>query len=353
MDYSISLLGDTHFDAAPQSRYHGKWVPRNRQDVLDRQGEFARNDEMWRERMPRLVAATATARRPDTAALLHMGDIVQGDCGDADRARFLRDGRAACALGMEDLPFLPSCGNHDVRGGGGAIYDDWLLGTISGIPGTRHFGGADYLWPCRDDAFVFADFTRPDPARLFSMLNAADGARHLFLVTHGTVAPPDAWGPYWFLFGEPGLAKARRELFARLLRLNAIVLCGHLHHVAFRRWERPEGSLVEFCANSVWREGWERQRTVIADPSGLGSYTRKCPPPIGEDYDGRRNARTAVEILSMVDEYRPGLVEYRMQEAAGHFLLRIEDTRVLIEFFPGDSSAPAETFHLWQRSKTI
>ena len=182
--------------------------------------------------------------------------------------------------------------------------------TLSGIPGVRRFGGADYLWPCRDDAFVFADFTRPDPARLFSMLNAADGARHLFLVTHGTVAPPDAWGPYWFLFGEPDLAEARRELFARLLRLNAIVLCGHLHRVALRRWERLEGTLVEFCANSVWREGEETPTPVFDGPGNLGSYMRETPPPVGEDYDGRRQTRTAEELRAMVEEYRDGLVEW-------------------------------------------
>ena len=67
--YSISILGDTHFDAAPTSLYHGKWVPRHRLDWLDRQGEFARNQAMWAERLPRLIAAAARTRRLDTAYL--------------------------------------------------------------------------------------------------------------------------------------------------------------------------------------------------------------------------------------------------------------------------------------------
>ena len=65
--YSISILGDTHFDAAPTSLYHGKWVPRHQNDWRDRQGEFARNQKMWAERLPRLIAAAAKTRRPDTA----------------------------------------------------------------------------------------------------------------------------------------------------------------------------------------------------------------------------------------------------------------------------------------------
>ena len=75
--YSISILGDTHFDAAPTSLYHGKWKPRHPNDWRDRQGEFARNQKMWAERLPRLIAAAARTRRPDTAYLFQMGDLIQ------------------------------------------------------------------------------------------------------------------------------------------------------------------------------------------------------------------------------------------------------------------------------------
>ncbi len=59
--YSISILGDTHFDAAPTSLYHGKWVPRHQNDWRDRQNEFKRNQDMWTTRLPRLIAAAAPA----------------------------------------------------------------------------------------------------------------------------------------------------------------------------------------------------------------------------------------------------------------------------------------------------
>ena len=354
--YSAIILGDTHFDAAPPEIYHGGWTPRNKADRRDRQCEFARNAEMWAERMPRLVAAAGRpmaecaviAPRHAPVALLHMGDIIQGDSGDADRLRFLRDGQAACTRGMENLPFLPVCGNHDVRGGGGAAYDDWLGGILSSVSGIRRFGGADYLWTHGPDAFVFADFMRPDPSRLDAMLDAAEGARHLFFVSHGTIAPPDAWGPYWFMLGEPELSRERRALFARLLRRNAIVLCGHLHRTQIRRWERPEGTLVEFCANSVLGKGEDAPEFLLDGPGHLGDYVRSTPPPIGEDYDGSRQTRTAGELLALVDEYRPGLVEYRMWRAAGHYVLCVSEKRIDIDFLPGYNGIVGMTFRLKQ-----
>ena len=128
MEYAVSILGDTHFDASPPEAYHASWIPRDAADARDRAGEFARNAGMWRDRMPRLVAAAAaTARRAGSRALLHTGDLVQGDCGDdATRARFLSDAFAACTRGFPDIPFLPVCGNHDIRGGGEAAWDAFV-----------------------------------------------------------------------------------------------------------------------------------------------------------------------------------------------------------------------------------
>lgn len=50
-DYSVSILGDTHFDAAPADVYHGRWKPRDERDLLDRRREFARNADMWVDRL--------------------------------------------------------------------------------------------------------------------------------------------------------------------------------------------------------------------------------------------------------------------------------------------------------------
>jgi len=344
--YSISILGDTHFDAAPASVYHSKWVPRHQGDWRDRQGEFARNASMWADRLPRLVAAAAKTRRDDTAFLFQMGDLIQGDCTDYEtHLRMFKDAQAACSKGFGDLPFLTVCGNHDIRGGGDKAFDGYILPLAAKAIG-RPVTSANFCFSQGPDAFVFVDFMRPDVAKIHAMLDETEGVRHTFFVLHSTIAPPDTWGSYWFLLGKPEDAAARRTLFSRLLKRRAIVLCGHLHRTQLRRWVRPEGELVEFCANSVWRPEETVPKVIFNDAARYGEYVKAHPAAMNEDHDGCLQRRTVPELLELVEEYRPGLVDYRMLLAAGHYLLRVSDEGVAVDFYVCDSLTPTETFVL-------
>ena len=345
-EYTVSILGDTHFDASPTELYHGKWVPRGPKDLRDRKYEFARNTEMWSGRLPRLIAAAAKTRRDDTAFLLHVGDLIQGDCTDYGiQTKMLRDSQAACTKGFGDLPFVVACGNHDIRGGGELAVDDFVRPLARRMTG-RTIDGASFSFWHGPDAFVIVDFMRPDAALINRMLDETEGARYTFFVVHSTVAPSDTWGPYWFLLGKPCDTEARRALFARLVARNAIVLCGHLHVTQIRRWRRDGGELVEFCSNSVWRPQEDKPSELASTPAQFGEYARAHPTPMHEDHDGCLQTRTQEEILALQDEYRPGLVEYRKYRAAGHYLLRVSDESVAVDFYACDSLSPTETFKL-------
>ena len=71
------------------------------------------------------------------------------------------------------------------------------------------------------------------------------------------------------------------------------------------------------------------------------------PARMDEDHDGCLQKRTVPELLALVEEYRPGLVEYRQLQSAGHYLLHVSEKSVLIDFYSCDSLAPYETFALW------
>ena len=344
--YSVSILGDTHFDAAPSSVYHAGWTPRDADDARDRRNEFARNAEMWSDRLPRLVAAAARTRRADAAFLLQMGDLIQGDCGsDAARRCFLADAVAACSQGFGDLPFLTVCGNHDIRNGGAAAYDAFMLPRVGRVVG-RPVGSMTFLHRVGPDAFIFIDFMRPDARRIDALLDASEDARHTFVVLHSAIAPTDTWGTYWFLFGKPEDAARRRALFVRLLKRRAVVLGGHIHRTQIRRWRRPEGELVEFCMNSVWRAQENAVTPVFTRPDQYGSHVKAHPAPFGEELDGCHQRRTVPELLALVDEYRPGLVDYRLYQSAGHYQLRVSDRSVVVDFFACDACEPTLSFNL-------
>jgi hypothetical protein len=119
--YSVAVLGDTHYDTAPESVYHAHYDESNPHSEIQH-SEFRRNGEMWRERCPRLLASSAAlAHRNKTDFILQLGDIIQGDCDHVPTHRKMLDD---CIKMLkkpypDDIPFLTVVGNHDFRGKGG------------------------------------------------------------------------------------------------------------------------------------------------------------------------------------------------------------------------------------------
>jgi len=332
--YSVTLLGDTHFDGSTPETYHLGWMPRDERDRKSRAREFERNAEMWKSRVPSLIASAAAVRRDDTAFIVQAGDLIQGDTASADvQYKMLRDAEKACRRGMEDLPFHVVCGNHDVRNGGAAGYD-------------RYRPQSNYLVAQGPDAFVFVDFMRPDPDRLERLLAEADGARHLFVVSHGLTGPHDGWGYYWFLFGKKADAEVRRHFRREFAMRNAIALGGHIHRTALMDWSLPEGRITQFVANSVWTDPRQGNGKVeYDDPSRYGTYERLHPTPMGEEHDGCHQNRSPQEALALFDEYRQGLERYRIENVACHYQLQVGDA-VSVDCFPGDARVPSKTLVL-------
>lgn len=338
--YSVSILGDTHFDSTDRETYHSMYRPEIpwKSRVCER--EFKRNADMWAERMPRLIAAAADCRTDDAAFLLQLGDLAQGDCCDyRTHVRQLRDAERACRRGMEDLDFIVVCGNHDIREmvtkDGDRAFDEWY--------------GRPRVWMRREgeDAWIFVDFMRPDTDAIFAALKASDGARHTFFVSHGPVSPTDNWGFYWFLYGEVCYTEERRALRSELAKRNAIVLAGHTHCTSLMEWRGSEGSIVQFIANSVWgRPDAHKAPLVADDPREFGSlYVKKHVTDAPDEHDGRYTTRTRAESLALMEEYA-GMSRYLRWNSAGHCRLLVEPDSVDMVFYPGDSRTPAMTFRL-------
>ena len=60
--YSVAILGDTHYDAEPESVYHSNYDESNEWAKVQH-AEFRRNGEMWRGRCRDLLAASARLAR--------------------------------------------------------------------------------------------------------------------------------------------------------------------------------------------------------------------------------------------------------------------------------------------------
>ena len=251
--YSVALLGDTHFDSMDNKFYHAKYLSSTtEQRYKAHLKEHVRNAKMWTERMPSLLRASAKSATPDTAFILQMGDLVQGDCNDpAMHRRMLTDAFNLIkgAYGGE-LPFISVVGNHDIRGdiptdGTREAFDAWQPPAVSKEL-KQKVTGTTFSFRHGPDAFVVVDFNdpRPDFDLLLKVLDSTDGARHLFLVSHGPTIPNGA--SRWFLLGGKDRTEERRELLRRLAKRNAIVLSGHTHKIEYYDCVLPEGRVTQF-----------------------------------------------------------------------------------------------------------
>ena len=339
--YSISILGDVHYDATERDVFHRNYRPEIPWKAKVCEREFKRNAEMWRDRLPRLIRSAASVKSDDTVFLLQLGDLIQGDCCDfALHTRMLQEAESACTKGFGDLEFNVVCGNHDIREmvtcDGAASFDQWY-----GKPAvwTKDVG---------PDRWIFIDFTRPDIDAIFKAVESSGGCRHLFVCSHAPISPCDGWGFYWFLLGDhPKYDEPRRRLRSELTRRNAIVLAGHVHNTSLMEWKTSEGTLTQFTANSVWLKEEQKSAPMVAGkPSDFGSiYINRNASDTPDEYDGKYYTRTRKESLAMVGEYMD-MTTYRRWNNVGHYRLEVKDDIVDMCFYPGDSLEIGQRFRL-------
>ena len=344
--YSVAVLGDTHYDAEPESVYHSHYDESNKWAEIQH-SEFRRNGEMWRERCPRMVAASAAlAHSIDTRFILQLGDIIQGDCDDVpthkkmldDCIRFLRRPYPSA------LPFLTVMGNHDFRGKGARqAYLEFAEPFIARELRRLTGGDAKVKYPAFSfhvgpDLWVFCDFETKDLNPISDLIDADASARRVFLVTHGpfTTFPFNAYSHRWRLGGDRQCESSRPRLYETLSRRHAVVISGHTHTTCFYRHENKFGGFSECTVNSVWKA----PELATAEPveSSPGGY-RVVP-------DKSLPKKKAEDLRKEVEYFRPGLKDYFFNNGAGHYRLDVSGGEVAMSFYPGDAKTPARRFVL-------
>ena len=346
--YAVAVLGDTHFDAAPDTLYHAAYdtsTPNGAYGIA----EYRRSAEMWQERMPALLAASSalatTGASLPTRFALQLGDIINGDCNDdAVHLQYLKDALAATrAPYAAALPFLTVLGNHDFRGSpnGRKIYFEWAEPLLSRELG-ENVAYPLFSFRIDDDRWIFCDFERVSLFDVAAEVASDPEARYVFLVTHGPFTPNQSGNNWiWRLSawkGKGGTGKGVPELFEAISRRRAIVLSGHTHYTSFYRNENEFGGYTEFTANSVWKSDDLAHANPFPghdQPSAFGTWRA------GEVSVENRAAYDADIAL-----FKPGLREYFLGPGAGHFRLEVADDRVLMHFYPGAAAEPGRTFDL-------
>ena len=345
-DYSVVLLGDTHFDTEPATVYHAAYLQKTDGGKPTQQKEFARNGKMWRTQCPKLLKRAAANISPDTAFALQLGDLVQGDCGDpAVHRKFLADALARLKADLGAVPLATVVGNHDIRGTGAATaYREFMPGRMSKELG-KPIQKTTFGFRQGPDAWIFVDFNRPDDPELDRLLAEAKDARYTFVVSHGPIFPSDGVRCRWILHGGESAEETEKRRHFRTLfaARRAIVLCGHTHRLALADWTGDGGRITQFTCNSVWSAAGLAVPTVEADrPDQYGTRRTKMSNPDGSPVKDEE---------ALFAEYRPGLTRYYQARAAGSCKLRISDERVVVDFFGGDAEKPVVSWTLRERER--
>lgn len=337
--YSVAVLGDTHFDAEPESVYHAHYDESNRWAAIQH-AEFRRNGEMWRGRCRDLLAASARlAHERPTQMILQTGDIIQGDCDDAPTHRKMLDDciRMLRTPYPAGLLFLTVVGNHDFRGKGAwDAYFQFAEPFLSKELGVKVRYPA-FAFRRGPDRWIFCNFENHDLKTIADLVEADPAARHVFLVTHGPFTCADDSSHRWRLGGSRACDEQRPLLYRALSRRHAVVLSGHTHTVAWYRHENEFGGFSEFTCNSVWMA----PELATAKPvcEGAARY--------GERLLAEKQGDALKDFRQDLDFFRPGLKDYFYGDGAGHFRLNVSDAKVDMEFYPGDALVPARTFPLF------
>jgi len=360
--YSVSVLGDMHYDASPPERFHSaaiaKWKPTLAHPM--RLKEFDRNARMWQDICRRILAASSAVVRSDAAFALQLGDLIQGDCESDDLHRqMLAEATGLLEGAYPHLPIVSLCGNHDIREGdrdeGAApAYADFMTAyesrqLASFLP--RGIRSTTFGFRCGPDLWIALDFNfgARDAGIVRRLLAENPAVRHVFVVTHGPVLPMHLWRCRWFYLGRVEDGALRREMRALLAGRQAIVLAGHVHALELKDWFGDGGRITEMvlntCAGKSDGSYFPAEPDVkSADPSDYGSWA--YGPDARELGAHARPAKNAPDMAALFDEYRSGLRRHFSSRAVGHHVLRVSDEAVTLDYYGHDATRPTATFVL-------
>lgn len=327
--YNFLLFGDTHFDRDIDV-YHKNFTYSKGSFGNTQRREFQRYATMWKERSPRMLTAAKTVSdKFNSAFILQLGDLVQGDCSSsADHSKMLLEALDVFKKTFPGKKFLTVCGNHDVRG----VCAVRPYREFSAAHHSRELGQdirkTTFAYRHGGDLYLFADFNCPDTAEMKKILHENQDARYKFIVVHAPVLPSDKNLTHWFFLGDQN--RLRSEMRELLLKNNVIVLAGHTHTFELLECQTDSGSITQFTTSSVWvHESLKKPVIQAKTPAEYGKFQRKNP-----------------KALRFISEVSPAVSRYLHGAAAGFSRIEVTPEGVTAYFYGGDATTPTQTIKL-------
>ncbi len=335
--FSFVLLGDLHFDKL--EHHDMAWLEKNKAGDLSQIRNYSR---ITADIMPHLfatvretVADLNRSAEAGAAFVLHVGDLVEGLCGneqlaarqDQEALAFVRDAR----LGV---PFVFTKGNHDVTGDGATeafkhVCQPFLSEQTASFTGGGKLASANYT--IEHGGALFCFFDAYDEASL-DWLDAALArrtARHCFVVIHPPVVPYGARAT-WHLYSSAKDQSKREKLLALLGKQNVFVLGGHIHKFnTLTRTTPGGGKFVQLAVSSVIN-------TLQVNPkdplSGIGEYN-------GDQIrvEPQHSPETEKQRRAVYEAEKPFVTAFEYADLPGHAVVTVNANQVTAKMYSGVS----------------
>lgn len=240
-NYTLTVLGDIHYDGEQYHISAPKYPNAKRERI--------RNISQWKGKSQEVLAAAAKQSSKESAFIIQLGDITQGDCDNAElQGAAFKDVFAILKKYFPDKKILAITGNHDVRGYGDSAEaaDRYFVPLLKKELGKDiNMDGTNYAVRCGKDIYIFYDFSKESSGEFVKeTLRKNADARHTFFLTHLPMFPCSMGNPGW-------IVPHFKELIPLLAARNAVILCAHTHYWGEFIYKNQYGTLTQFIVTSM------------------------------------------------------------------------------------------------------
>jgi hypothetical protein len=337
-EFSFLLLGDTHFDR--RAHHDFEWMRHHYAKDIEQVESYCRHTS---DVLPKLLQAAkqrAAPASPATAAALHVGDLVEGICGNDELAhQHCREGWKFFKDANLGVPLLMTKGNHDVTGPGAEqAYRDVLMAETAAELGRETLERTSYCFQLGDNLFAAFDAYDATAIDWLERIVEDNRFRQLFVLVHMPIVPYNARST-WRVYHHPNQA-ARRERLVRLLgKHRAIVLSGHLHKysVVVRRCQT--GKFVQLAVSSVFKDTEKQREPSFAAVEAYGPQLAKLEPDFSPETLALRE-QTLVDEQPFIEHF-----EYAHMKS-GYAMVSVDGDGVRADVYEGVEPRPFKQISL-------
>ena len=327
-EYSLIVLGDTHFDA---EKYHAS-KPVYPFQIQERE----RNVSMWANGSSEAVLRAAAAKdTSDVPFVIQTGDLSQGDCDTPDdQAKMVSDGFEKIKSFFNGKKLFSVVGNHDIRLAVPKVNAE-LARKIFFPSIERELGrptkNGNYFVRQGKDLYIFFGAYNVSDREAYDFVSGAinqnKDARHIFYITH---VPLLAWS---YIHPTPGHDK----LIPLLLSHNAIILSGHVHRTSVFSITKGGKTLTQLVVSSLGGD-WKTNSSFEVVSDSIDKY-------MAEKSEKYRKMDIVQKRVAELKKYKITKADIYGRQS-GFAVLNVKENSVTADLYIDDSGKPKKTFIL-------